>query len=96
MLVEHDTLVCCHMLTPHQNTGHNNAFPFCRQDAILGGFVQGSELVVGRGPVTIRDGVLSLRHTSGHGVSPCPSIRNSPCLYLPHAYSSRFPRAWKD
>ena len=37
----------------HQHIGHNNALRLGRQDAILGSFVQGNELVVGRGEVTI-------------------------------------------
>ena len=44
-------LVGSNVLRFRQDIGHNNALPFCRQDAILGSFVQGNELVVGRSQV---------------------------------------------
>ena len=51
---EHDMLVRRNMLRSHQDIGHNSTLPFCRQEALLGGFVQGNELVVGWSWVSIR------------------------------------------
>ena len=48
MLGEHDMLVRCNVLIPHQDIGHSNVFSLGREDAILGGSVQGSEVLIGR------------------------------------------------